>query len=425
MPLTRRGFIKRAAILVASSLTAPAFITRTAQALDRPLAASQGLASPDPARAGKILVAVQLSGGNDGLNTLAPYSDPLYPRLRPTLAIKPEEALKLNDRVGLHPSMGRLKQLYDEGRVAIVQGVGYPNPNRSHFRSMDIWHTAVAERFERSGWLGRYLEACQCAEEQTLPALSVSDQANGMFWTEAVLVPAVASIGAFSFQTDTRYRNDRQAQLQTLLNIYSQASNWPHYETLIRRSTLNALASSDQLQRAAESYRTAVEYPLNNGLASQLKLVAQVIAADLGTRLFSVEIGGFDTHANQADRHATLLKQLSDAVDAFLKDLEVLNKQDDVLIMTFSEFGRRAGQNGSGGTDHGTAEPMFVIGNGVRGGLYGEYPGLADLDNNGDLKYRVDFRSVYAGLLRDYLGADAERVLGGAYAPLSVLKAGA
>ena len=278
--------------------------------------------------------------------------------------------------MGLHPSLAKLKGLYDQGKVAVMQGVGYPNPNRSHFRSMDIWHSATPESFESSGWLGRYISACECARDNALPAISVGDQLNGMFWTDTTLVPAVASVGAFSFLTDTKYKNDRTWQLQTLQNIYGQAGNWPEYEALIRRGTVNALAGSDALQKVAATYTTPISYPANNGLANQLKLVAQVIAGDLGTRLFSVSMGGFDTHANQKDRHAQLLTNFGDAVDAFMQDLANMNKQDDVVIMTFSEFGRRAKQNGSSGTDHGTAEPMFVIGNKVRGGIFGSYPSL-------------------------------------------------
>ncbi|MDQ6670008.1 MAG: DUF1501 domain-containing protein, partial [Chloroflexota bacterium] len=305
----------------------------------------------------------------------------------------------------------------------VVQGVGYPNPNRSHFRSMDIWHSARPDTFERSGWLGRYVAACQCAQDNAMPAISIGDQINTMFWTDTTLVPAVASIGAFSFLTDTRYKNDRTFQMQTLHNIYSQAGNWSSSESLIRRGTLQALAGSDELQKVAASYTSPVTYPANNGLANQLKTVAQVIAGDLGTRLFSVSMGGFDTHANQKVNQDKLLGQLGDAIDAFMQDLASMNKQDDVTIMTFSEFGRRVKENGSSGTDHGTAEPMFIIGNKVQGGMYGTYPSLADLDNNGDLKFNADFRSVYAGILRDVVGADPGPILAGSYDPLAVIRA--
>jgi uncharacterized protein (DUF1501 family) len=422
MAFTRRSLIGRGALLVASGFLAPSFITRTAMALDG--AASQlGPVTLDPSKKNMILVVLQLSGGNDGINTLIPFGDPNYNKLRPTLGFQANEVLHLTDSVGLNPNLAKLKGLYDQGKVAVIQGVGYPNPNRSHFRSMDIWHSARPDTFERSGWLGRYVSACQCAQDNALPAISVGDQLNTMFWTDTTLVPAVASIGAFSFLTDTKYKNDRTFQMQTLQNIYSQAGTWSNYEDLIRRGTLQALAGSDQLQRVAATYQTPVQYPNNNGLANQFKIVAQVIAGGLGTRLFSLSMGGFDTHANQKPTQDKNLGQLGDALDAFMQDLANMGQQDNVVIMTFSEFGRRVKQNGSGGTDHGTAEPMFIIGNKVQGGMYGTYPSLSDLDNNGDLKFNADFRSVYAGVLRDVVGADPGPILAGNYDPLAVSKA--
>jgi uncharacterized protein (DUF1501 family) len=422
MVFTRRSLIGRGALLVASGFLAPSFITRTAMALD----AAQSVLGPvslDPTKKNRILVVLQLSGGNDGINTLIPFTDPNYAMLRPTLGVATSDVLRLTDSVGLNPNLAKLKALYDQGKMAVVQGVGYPNPNRSHFRSMDIWHSAHPESFERSGWLGRYVSACQCAQDNALPAISVGDQLNTMFWTDTTLVPAVASIGAFSFLTDTKYKNDRTFQMQTLQNIYTQAGNWSAYEGLIRRGTLQALAGSDELQKVAATSQTPVKYPANNGLANQLKMVAQVVAGNLGTRLFSVSMGGFDTHANQKVNQDKLLGQLGDAVDAFMQDLANMKRQDDVTIMTFSEFGRRVKQNGSNGTDHGTAEPMFIIGNAVQGGMYGTYPSLNDLDNNGDLKFNADFRSVYAGILRDVVGADPSPILSGSYDPINVIHA--
>ncbi len=423
MAITRRSLIGRGAILVASGFLAPSFITRTALALDGQQGFTDNGAGVvlDQTKKNRILVVLQLSGGNDGINTLVPFGDPQYSTLRPTLGIPSSEVLKLTDHVGLHPNLKGFKGLYDQGKLAVIQGVGYPNPNRSHFRSMDIWHSARPDSFERSGWLGRYVAACQCAQDNALPAISVGDQLNTMFWTDTTLVPAVASIGAFSFLTDTKYKNDRTFQLQTLQNIYSQAGNWSPYESLIRRGTLNALAGSDELQKVAATYQTPVKYPANNGLANQLKMVGQVIAGNLGTRLFSVSMGGFDTHANEKTTHDRLMMQLDEAVSAFTQDLANMKKQDDVVIMTFSEFGRRARQNGSAGTDHGTAEPMFIIGNNVHGGVYGSYPSLGDLDNNGDLKFTADFRSVYAGILQDQVGATPGPILGGSFDPLRVL----
>ncbi len=422
MALTRRSLIGRGALLVASGFLAPSFITRTALALQGQPGLTDGTSvALDPSRKNRILVVLQLSGGNDGINTVVPFADAAYATLRPTLGVPATDVLKLTDDIGLHPNLAHLKSLYDQGKIAVIQGVGYPNPSRSHFRSMDIWHSARPESFERSGWLGRYVAACQCAQDNALPAISVGDQLNSMFWTDTTLVPAVASIGAFSFLTDTKYKNDRTFQLQTLHNIYNQVGNWSPYESLIRRGTLNALAGSDELQKAAATYETPIKYPANNGLANQLKVVGQVIAGDLGTRLFSVSQGGFDTHANEKDTHARLMTQLDEAIDAFMQDLANLKKQDDVVIMTFSEFGRRARQNGSAGTDHGTAEPMFIVGNKVRGGVYGSYPSLSDLDNNGDLKYSADFRSVYAGVLVDQVGASPDPILGGSFYPLRVI----
>lgn len=423
MTFTRRSLIGRSALLVASGLLAPSFVTRTAMALEPTSSIKLGPVQLDASKSKNILVVLQLSGGNDGINTLIPFGDPNYAKLRPQLAIPTSDVLKLTDSVGLHPNLSKLKGLYDAGKVAVIQGVGYPNPNRSHFRSMDIWHSATPDAFERSGWLGRYVDACNCAQDNALPAVSVGDQLNTMFWTETTLVPAVASIGAFSFLTDTKYKNDRTFQMQTLQNIYSQAGNWSSVEGLIRRGTLSALTSSDELQRVAATYKSPVTYPTNNGLANQLKMVAQVIAGNLGTRLFSVSMGGFDTHANEHEAHTKLFTQLGDALDAFMQDMAALKMQDNVTIMAFSEFGRRVKQNGSSGTDHGTAEPMFVIGNRVNGGLYGSYPSLGDLDNNGDLKYTADFRSIYAGVLRDVVGADPTPILGGAFSPVAVMKA--
>src|SRR6266567_959919 len=306
MAFTRRSLIGRGALLVASGFLAPSFITRTAMALDSAQSAL-GPVALDASKSNRILIVLQLSGGNDGLNTLIPFADPEYARLRPTLGVAASDVLRLTDSVGLNPNLSKLKALYDQGKVAVVQGVGYPNPNRSHFRSMDIWHSARPDTFERSGWLGRYVSACECAQDNALPAISVGDQLNTLFWTDTTLVPAVASIGAFSFLTDTKYKNDRTFQMQTLQNIYA-------------------------------SYQTPIQYPANNGLANQLKLVAQVIAGNLGTRLFSVSMGGYDTHANQKDTQARLLGQLGDALDAFMQDLANMGKQDDVTIMTFSEF---------------------------------------------------------------------------------------
>ena len=426
MTLTRRELLKNGALLVAFGLTAPSFLARAALAAQSE--AEAGLASTLARGAGsrtrarlngkQVLVVVQLSGGNDGLNTVVPYADPAYYALRPTLAIPREQVVALDDRVGFHPSLAPLKPFYDNGRLAVVQGVGYPNPNRSHFRSMEIWHTATPERFEQTGWLGRYMDACGCGHDKPLDAISVGDQLNRSFWTDMTLVPAIGSVGAFQFQTDPRNPRDRGNQVKALQNIYAYAGQFRPYEEHIRRTTLNALAGADELKRIAAAYQPSIEYP-QTPFSNSLKSVSQVIAGDLGTRIFFVQLGGFDTHANQANTHAGLLGTLAGGLAAFMRDMESQGRADDVLVMTFSEFGRRPAQNASGGTDHGTAEPMLLLGGGVTGGLHNAPPSLSELPDN-DLAYQADFRGVYASVLRDWLATDPAPIVGPSVQPLAL-----
>ncbi|MFN0074311.1 MAG: DUF1501 domain-containing protein [Chloroflexota bacterium] len=405
MTVTRRDFIRNGALLVAMGIAAPTFVTQSIAEAKDALQRQIGK---------HTLVLVQLSGGNDGLNTVIPYADALYMQLRPQVGIPASNVIRLNAGIGLHPSLQPLKPIYDAGNLAVIQGVGYPNPNRSHFRSMEIWHTATPDRFERSGWLGRYLDGCDCGDENPLHAINNGDLLNRSFWTEMSLVPAIGSLATFQYQTDPRFARDRSAQLQALSNIYAMAGNWRPYEELIRQTTLRAIAGADVLKSIASTYDTPIEYPASP-FSANLKNVAQILAADLGTRIFFTSLGGFDTHAGQANTHGTLLGTLSQGLSAFYRDLERIGRADDVVIMTFSEFGRRAQQNGSAGTDHGTAEPVFVLGGGVKGGIYGPNPDLSDLDEIGDLKFHTDFRSVYATVLERWLGSSSESVLGGRF----------
>jgi uncharacterized protein (DUF1501 family) len=413
MAYTRRDFMKMGALFVSIGVTAPAFITRTAEA------APGGSVLP------RTLVVVQLSGGNDGLNTVAPYSDPKYRELRPSLALQQDELLPLDDRLALHAAMARLHERYARGQVAIIEGVGYPNPNRSHFRSMEIWHTAIPEKFEPSGWIGRYLDANCCGTapvsgvEVSNAAINIGSTLPLSFWTSHVLVPAIGTVNAFQFQTDGEYPDDRQNQLSAIREIYARASSPREYDEFIRNVGRGAIETSERIQQLARTYTPRATYP-NDPLSQNLKLIAQLMQADLGTRIYYVALGGFDTHSRQARTHATLLKYFSDGVDAFLNDLEAQGKADDVLILSFSEFGRRARQNGSDGTDHGTAAPMFAIGHRVRGGIHGNAPDLVNLVE-GDLKFEVDFRSVYSTVLEGWLGAKPEPVLGRRYDPVPFL----
>jgi uncharacterized protein (DUF1501 family) len=404
---TRRDFLRQGLVLVSVGFAAPAFLARTGLAAELPSGSSSSASR-------RILVVVQLSGGNDGLNTVVPYADPLYRQLRPQLAVGEGEVLPLNAALGLHPALAPLKARFDAGQLAVVLGVGYPNPDRSHFRSMDIWHTAEPADYARTGWLGRYLSGCQCAGGEKAGGIAVGQSLPRAFWTENLFVPALTNLGTYRFQTDPRSPADRAAQLRAKAALDAAHEALRPYAEFLGQQSLNALASADELSRVARGWSTAVSYP-DGPFAQGLKLVAQLIAGDLGTRVFYVTLGGFDTHANQKNTQQRLLEQLAGGLDAFQQDLEAMGKADQVLTMTFSEFGRRARENGSQGTDHGTAEPLFLLGTGLRPGLYGAQPRLDQLDGQGDLQHDVDFRAVYATVLSRWLGADADAVLGGPF----------
>ncbi len=414
MSVQRRDFLKRGVGLVAASMVVPAFLAETARVLEigTPVASAQGTTRD------KILVVILLAGGNDGINTVIPYGDPLYYQARPALAIPRDQVLRLDDAVGLSPHLPRLKARYDAGQVAVVQGVGYPNPNRSHFRAMDIWQTAVPERIEQTGWLGRYLQACACGTQNQLEGISLGATVQKSFWTELTLVPAISNLAAFKYGNARATAEASQYEVEALRRALSQARGRPE-EEFLRQATQTALADADTMERVAQGYQTTIAYP-QSPLSQSLKTIAQIIAGDVGTRVYFATLGGFDTHANQLPQQQRLLGELDGAVDAFMQDLEKLGRQDDVLVMTFSEFGRRVSENASNGTDHGTAEPLFMIGGGVQGGLHGAYPSLADLDR-GDLKYTTDFRSVYSSVLQGWMGVSADQILGAAYPTLPLV----
>ena len=421
MALKRREFLKNGLAIAALGLVAPSFLVKSAYALPGTGRGGRGgrgeLPGHDLGGAGldaslkkNILVVVQLSGGNDGVGTAIPYSDPTYYNLRPTLAQRKEEILRLTDTIGLHPNMKGFKGLYDNGHMAVIQGVGYPNPNRSHFRSMAIWQSARPDVNEPTGWLGRYLEAEDDDDENTLRAINIGNLVPRTLWTETTLVPSITNLESYQFRTDGRYMGDPTAQVDTIHHLCDHAVHGG-YEEFVSDAAIDAFASSDLLKGIVGKYQTQVQYG-NNAFAEGLKLIAQIVAADLGTRIFYISLGGFDTHANQAAVHANLLAMLDEGVAAFYNDLEKIGKADQVAVMTFSEFGRRVAQNGSSGTDHGTSLPMFLIGGNIKGGIYGANPSLTNLDN-GDLRMQVDFRSVYASVIRNWLGADPAKVLEG------------
>lgn len=417
MPFTRRDFLKRGALLVAMGLTAPSFLTHAVEAA---LSEQSG-----PARR-RILVVVQLGGGNDGLNTVVPVGQSGYYALRPTLAIPRDQALPLADNLGLHPSLAALKQHYDAGQMAIVQGVGYPNPNRSHFRAMEIWETASLGPPGATGWIGRYVDATCCgsaapAGPQLLPAVNVGSSLEQAMWTEHTFVPAIGSLAAMQFRTiDGELPDERTLRLETFRRLYAETTTPRVYDTFLRQVAVEALDVSAWLENVARTYRSAVEYP-STGFAQRLRTIAQLIHADLGTRVFYVSHGGFDTHVAQAGQHAGLLKTLADGLSAFLRDVDARGRLDDILVLCFSEFGRRVRENANRGTDHGTAQPLLLLGGGVKPGVVGPLPSFDVLDN-GDLVWSIDFRSVYASVLEEWLQARQEPVLGQRFGTLGLMR---
>jgi len=407
--MTRREFVKKGLTIVAVGMTAPSFLTRTALALNNPWDLAQAQSRPGTPDE-NILVVVQMGGGNDGLNTLVPFTEDAYYRARPTLAVPQKDVLRVTDTLGLHPNLGKVKGLYDKGAMAVIQGVGYPNPSRSHFKSMEIWHTADPEgRVVRYGWIGRYFDSkCPVCEQPTvgvnvgpaMPLAMKAESGNGVTLETPETfqwMPSMNGIG-----------EKEEMELFRLLN--APATNEPGTIDFLRHTAMNAVISSERVREAVGKYKGGIEYP-NNRLGYGLKLIAQMIAGNLSTKVYYANMTGFDTHAAQRGVHEALLRELAEGVEAFYRDLEAQGNADRVLVLAFSEFGRRVAENGSAGTDHGMAAPMFVFGKRIKGGLYGQHPSLTDLVE-GDLKHAIDFRSVYATVLDKWLGADPAKILG-------------
>ncbi len=404
MNATRRQFLSAAlgASVVSLAPTVPQFL--------REAAAGERLSGEN------ILVVVQLYGGNDGLNTIVPFADEAYYRNRPQLAIAKEQVLKINAEQGFHPSMRGCADLLENGRLAVIQGVGYPNPNRSHFESMDIWHTCRRKDEARpDGWLGRYLDRSYRPSESDASALHVGAGVQPFaLMAQRVRVPSVRSIDRFRFQGDPAVRS----AAHDLVAINRHEEN--DLLGFVQSTTTTALTTSERIEQASQGYQPSVRYP-SSAFAEQLRLVAQLIDAGLTTRIYYLELGGFDTHANQAQTHAGLLEQVSSGLSAFLADLDSHGHVDRVAVVCFSEFGRRVQENASEGTDHGAAGPIFVASPRVNPGLIGPHPSLTDLED-GDLRHHTDFRQVYAALLEHWLSWDSESVLGGEFSPIPLFK---
>lgn len=406
---TRRDFLKHST-LVGFGATVPTFLGRLATAAP---------ASDQHGAKDTVLVVVQLTGGNDGLNTLIPFQKETYYKLRPTIAIPKDQVKKLTDEVGLHPAMGELARLYkDESVVCVLQGVGYPNPSQSHFRSMDIWHAASTAESLTDGWLGRALKL------KPVPAyhLAGGNESSPLALGGApVRVPSVGSLDDFKLKTAAASGADGAAQKGVITGVADSSSGVNNLLDFVSRTQMNTYASSERLAALGKNYTPKVPYP-NSALANKLRLAAQLIDGGIGARVYYVAIDGFDTHSGQGGAtgaHANLLQQVSDAVAAFYRDLAGRGHKDRIAVMTFSEFGRRAHENGSKGTDHGSGAPMFLIGGAVNSGIHGEHPSLTKLEQ-GNLVHSTDFRTVYAAVLDEWLGIDAKTVLGPGFQPAPV-----
>lgn len=369
----------------------------------------------------RVLVVVQLGGGNDGLNTVVPFRDELYRKARPTLAIPENQLLKVNDQLGLHPSLKGLAGLWEEGRLSIVQGVGYPNPNRSHFESMDIWHTARREPVGRStGWLGRYLDvAVDQRGERDARGIHVGGEVQPLALT-------ATHTAAASLRSADQLRFERGPEGEAWKKAWklsadreSAAGASADLLKFVRTVSLSAVSTSERLEQAVRrGGESATIYP-GTDLGGKMRTIAQLIDSGLSTRVYYVALDGFDTHSSQPAAHAGLLQQFSDALAAFQRDLAARGHERRVLTVAFSEFGRRVAENASQGTDHGAAAPLFVAGAAVQGGVVGEHPSLQDLDD-GDLRHHTDFRRIYAAVLEHWLGVASRPILEADYEPLQV-----
>ncbi|WP_052888013.1 DUF1501 domain-containing protein [Thermogemmatispora carboxidivorans] len=419
MALSRRTLIKDGMLVVSAGMVMPSVFSRAV--LSARAQAREG-APVAQAASERTLIVVQLAGGNDGLNTVIPYTDTRYYQMRPTLAIKEAQVLPLDQRLGLHPEMAGFKKLWEAGRLAVIEGVGYPNQSLSHFQAMDIWQTLDLSGNGREGWLGKLVAGLVDQEGHPFKALEIGSQTALALSSLTTQVPTLASLSSYRLNADPADHDGGASRLQALLKLYNSYPRTAPYAVLLEATALDAQEGARRLRQVANTYKPAVSYP-QGPFAEGLKILAEVIVNDLGLRVGYITLGGFDTHANQQETHAQLVKTLSDGLYAFYTDLALHGKADQVVVMTWSEFGRRVEENGSLGTDHGTAAPMFVVGTAVNRGIFGEPPSLTNLDDNGNLKYTLDFRSVYATVLERWMGASAHTVLGGSFGTQNFLSA--
>jgi uncharacterized protein (DUF1501 family) len=420
--LSRRAMVKNGLLAVGSGLLAPGIFE--AIAASPALAATPNVALTSHragAGNGKILVVVQMAGGHDGLHGIIPYTDPLYNTLRPTLGVPAANRVTLSSTLALHSGLGALMPLWNAGQMGIVENVGYPNPNLSHFQSMYIWQTldlTGAQGASRTGWLGKYLASTSSGGAQNpFMGINAGSELPTAFMDPSISVPSINNAKTFAFRNDAQ----TQAVLQFTKSFAATGTAQSGFGSLLTSISETAVASVAQFKQATTQYKPAVTYP-PTPLGQSLELVATAIAQNLGVRVGYVTLGGFDTHANEGPTLDTLYPQLAQAIAAFWQDMQAHGMAENVLMMTWSEFGRRAKENGSQGTDHGTAAPLFVFGPGVAGGIHGDTPNLANLDANGNLVFQTDFRSVYATVIQNWLGGDAASALGATYPLLDFVK---
>lgn len=403
--LSRRDFLKSGAAVVTAGMVVPSIFT-------------DALAEADGVRS-RTLVVVQMAGGNDGLNTVVPFRDDAYRRPRPNLSLKESELLPIDDRIAFHKALTPLQEAWAGGEMAVVQGVGYPHPSLSHFEAMDVWQEADPGRARRGGWLASMVEGAVDSAGHPFAGLGVGAMLPPALCCPKVPPPVVDDIRNYQLLGDPTYPGGRVIRDDVLGRLYDAYGTDGPYGDLFQRTAAHARSTTTILQRAPTSYTGAIQYP-TTPLGRGLGLVARAIVEDLGVRVAYVPFGGFDTHAGQRYEHNRLLTQLAEGLALFRRDLAAHGRADDVLVVTWSEFGRRVHENASGGTDHGTAGPMFLLGP-VNGGFHGEAPSLGNLDD-GNLRHTVDFRSVYATLLESWLGIPSELALRGRFPTLPLLR---
>ena len=362
----------------------------------------------------KSFVVVQLSGGNDYLNTIVPYGDDEYYDFRKTVHIDQESVLPVDGTYGFNSNLGPIKQLYDEGKVAVINGIGYDNPNRSHFRSMDIWHTALPDEIGNEGWLGRVIREIDPGGENVLTGVNFGRGLPRALGVRGVPVASVGNLETYGLFTDIEDEATRSLALRAFAHMYGGVQGKDPVLDFLGQTGSNALKGADILRTAPEKYSSSIEYAANP-IAQSMRSAAQVLFADLGTRVFYTQHGSFDTHSGELTSHAKLWQEVSGAIGDFYDDLKEHGREDEVVVLVFSEFGRRIKDNGSG-TDHGSGGVAFVIGSEVKGGMYGQYPSIREADQlEGDLHFNNDFRSTYSTIIEKWFGMDAVPIVNGTF----------